>query len=110
MNVNIFQRQLKCDLKHFLLWQIWEGKKQKMENKKIDKKWTGIGELQEEQECGHYLHLQILETFCIKFLVVGNIERVPIKCLKTKTKVITFANQKGWRQSSTPIKTQSNYT
>ena len=38
------------------------------------------------------------------------IERVSIECRKTKTKVITLANQKGRRQSSKPIKTQSNYT
>ena len=29
---------------------------------------------------------------------------------KTKTKVITLANQKERRQSSKPIKTRSNYT
>ena len=28
------------------------------------------------------------------------LERVSIDCRKTKTKVITLANQKGWRQSS----------
>ena len=33
------------------------------------------------------------------------IERVSIECRKTKTKVITLANQKGRRQSSKPIKT-----
>ena len=38
------------------------------------------------------------------------IERVSIKCRKTKTKVITLANQKGGRQSGKPIKTRSNYT
>ena len=38
------------------------------------------------------------------------IERVSIECRKTKTKVITLANQKGRRQSSKPIKTRSNYT
>ena len=37
------------------------------------------------------------------------IERVSIECYKTKTKVITLANQKGRRQSSKPIKTRSNY-
>ena len=37
-------------------------------------------------------------------------ERVSIECRKTKTKVITLANQKGRRQSSKPIKTRSNYT
>ena len=37
------------------------------------------------------------------------IERVSIECrkTKTKTKVITLANQKGRRQSSQPIKTRS---
>ena len=38
------------------------------------------------------------------------IERVSIECRKTKTKVITLANQKELRQSSKPIKTRSNYT
>ena len=38
------------------------------------------------------------------------LERVSIECRKTKTKVITLANQKGRRQSSKPIKTRSNYT
>ena len=38
------------------------------------------------------------------------LERVSINCCKTKTKVITLANQKGRRQSSKPIKTRSNYT
>ena len=37
-------------------------------------------------------------------------ERVSIECRKTKTKVITLANQKGRRQSSKPIKTRSNHT
>ena len=37
-------------------------------------------------------------------------ERVSIECRKTKTKVITLANQKGRGQSSKPIKTRSNYT
>ena len=32
------------------------------------------------------------------------------ECRKTKIKVITLATQKGRRQSSKPIKTQSNYT
>ena len=32
------------------------------------------------------------------------IEQFSIECRKTKTKVITLANQKGWRQSSKPIK------
>ena len=33
------------------------------------------------------------------------LERVSIECRKTKTKIITLANQKGQRQSSKPIKT-----
>ena len=37
------------------------------------------------------------------------IERFSIECRKTKTKVITLANQKRRRQSSKPIKTRSNY-
>ena len=41
---------------------------------------------------------------------VGEIKRVSIECRKTKTKVITLANQKGRRQSGKPIKTRSNYT
>ena len=35
---------------------------------------------------------------------INLIERVSIECRKTKTKVITLANQKGRRQSSKPIK------
>ena len=38
------------------------------------------------------------------------LERVSIECRKSKTKVITLANQKGWRQCSKPIKTRNNYT
>ena len=37
-------------------------------------------------------------------------ERFSIECPKTKTKVITLANQKGQRKYSEPIKTRSNYT
>ena len=40
----------------------------------------------------------------------SKLERVLIECRKTKTKVITLANEKGRRQSSEPIKTQSNFT
>ena len=40
----------------------------------------------------------------------SQIEQVSIECRKTKTKVITLANQKGRRQSSKPIKTLSNHT
>ena len=38
------------------------------------------------------------------------LERVSFECRKTKTRVITLANQKGRRQSGKPIKTWSNYT
>ena len=38
------------------------------------------------------------------------LERFSNECCKTKTKVITLANQKGRRQSSNPIKIRSNYT
>ena len=37
------------------------------------------------------------------------IEQVSVEGRKTKTKVITLANQKGRRQSNKPIKTRSNY-
>ena len=43
-------------------------------------------------------------------LISQQIERVSIECRKTKTKVITSANQKRRRQSGKPIKTRSNYT
>ena len=39
-----------------------------------------------------------------------HLERISIEWSKTKTKVITLANQKGRRQLSKPIKTRSNYT
>ena len=38
-----------------------------------------------------------------------NIERFSFEYRKTKTKLITLANQKGHRQYSEPIKTRSNY-
>ena len=38
------------------------------------------------------------------------IEQFSIEYRKTKTKVITLANQKGRTQSSKPIKTRSTYT
>ena len=44
------------------------------------------------------------------YMLNHRIERVSIECRKTKTKVITLANQKGRRQYSKPIKTRSNYT
>ena len=40
---------------------------------------------------------------------IASIERFSIKCRKTKTKVITLANHRGYIQSSEPIKTRSNY-
>ena len=49
----------------------------------------------------------------LKLLDICNkpmIERFSIECRKTKTKVITLANQKGRRQSGKPIKTRNNYT
>ncbi len=44
-----------------------------------------------------------------KFLVHARIAQFSIVCRKTKTKVITLANQKGHRQFSKPIKTRSKY-
>ena len=44
------------------------------------------------------------------YKIYGILERFSNECPKTKTKVITLANQKGRRQSSKPIKTPSNYT
>ena len=41
-------------------------------------------------------------------MLIGGLERVSIECRKTKTKVITLANQKGRRQFSKPVKTRSN--
>ena len=43
-------------------------------------------------------------------ILYHELEPVSIECGKTKTKVITLANQKARRQSSKPIKTRSNYT
>ena len=43
------------------------------------------------------------------YLLLCNLEQFPIKCLKTKTKVITLANHKGCKAIHCPIKTQSNY-
>ena len=45
-----------------------------------------------------------------KVKTLFTLERFSNECRKTKTKVITLANQKGRRQSSKPIKTRSNYT
>ena len=52
---------------------------------------------------------QLREVFLSTKNQYDLIERVSIECRKTKTKVITLANQKGQRQSSKPIKTRSNY-
>ena len=49
--------------------------------------------------------------FALLFCGVGQIsalERFSNECRKTKTKVITLANQKGRRQSSKPIKAREN--
>ena len=60
-----------------------------------------------EETRGHFVTLiENLVHLCASL----DIERVSIECRKTKTKVITFANQKGRRQSCKPIKTRSNYT
>ena len=40
----------------------------------------------------------------------SGIERFSNECRKAKTKVITVANKKGWRQSGKLIKTRSYYT
>ena len=52
------------------------------------------------------------DFFCVFVLKIGAvvIERFSNEYRKTKTEVITLANEKGRRQSSKPIKTQSNYT
>ena len=56
----------------------------------------------------HYYSVAQVPLIGFKFGEI--IERVSIECRKTKTKVITLANQKGWRQSGKPFKTRSNYT
>ena len=50
------------------------------------------------------------QAYPFKSLLHVFLERFSNECRKTKTKVITLANQKGRRQSSKPIKTRSNYT
>ena len=59
-----------------------------------------------------FVDLSEMEESCLFFVafVIAQIERFSFECRKTKTKVITLANQKGRRQSSKPIKTRSNYT
>ena len=57
-----------------------------------------------------FVDLSEMEESCLFFVafVIAQIEWFSnIECGKTKTKV---ANQKGRRQSCTPIKTRSNYT
>ena len=62
------------------------------------------------------LYFYVLSTVLRKSSFILNIyiyiyrerERFSNECRKTKTKVITLANQKGRRQSSKPIKTRSN--
>ena len=49
-----------------------------------------------------YLFIFILSFPC--FICIRSLERFSNECRKTKTKVITLANQKGRRQSSKPIK------
>ena len=56
--------------------------------------------------CFNCMRLLPVRTICVNICI----ERISIECRKTKTKVITLANQKGRRQSSKPIKTRSNYT
>ena len=46
----------------------------------------------------------------VNTVISTKLERYSNECRKTKTKVITLANQKGQRQSSRPIKTRSNCT
>ena len=55
-------------------------------------------------------HLYVIPLVVMVMICILQIERFSNECRKTKTKVITLANQKGRRQSSKPIKTQSNYT
>ena len=47
------------------------------------------------------------QAYPFKSLLHVFLERFSNECRKTKTKVITLANQKGRRQSSKPIKTRS---
>ena len=59
-----------------------------------------------------FVDLSEMSESCLFFyaFVIAQIERFSIECRKTKTTVITLANQKGRRQSCKPIKTRSNYT
>ena len=59
-----------------------------------------------------FVDLSEMEESCLFFdaFVIAQIELFSIECRKTKTKVITLANQKGRRQSCKSIKTRSNYT
>ena len=57
---------------------------------------------------GTHFHM---EGFVLGLVLIQRHEgtrKWPIECRKTKTKVITLANQKGHRQFSEPIKTPSN--
>ena len=47
--------------------------------------------------------------FVRRVRITGVIERFLIECRKTKTKVITFTNQRTRRQSNEPIRTPSKY-
>ena len=49
------------------------------------------------------------QKLCIVNDLHPGVERFSFECRKTKTKVITLANNKEHRQYSEPIKTRSNY-
>ena len=71
------------------------------------------GEKEENQFQSSCLPPLQSESKCDVFMMVISfisIERFSIECRKTKTKVITLANQEGRRQSRKPFKTPSNYT
>ena len=56
-----------------------------------------------------FLPFRAFHSICFHIFALQSFsERVSIECRKTKTKVITFANQKGRRQSGKPIKTRSS--
>ena len=57
----------------------------------------------------HLLHVCPAWKQCWLCWVINHLEQFSIECRKTKTKVITLANQKRHRQYSEPIKTRSNY-
>ena len=59
----------------------------------------------DQPENGHH---QVKDKLQIKNKIRG-IERFSIECRKTKTKVITTANQNKGKYSKEPIRTQSKY-